>query len=226
MTPLLLLMLAVAGTRPTDTALLQIAPECRPVDSPKRLPTVAAMVDSAALALQIARAPVIESPEIRLGVAFPRPSGPPQAWVIGSGVAPEARARLAELVQAALRADGAPPGTTFRIHLRVATPIGVRVERSILCAPVPLDSATSTQSAVQLREGSGHAPTHSWKAVIRQRIGADGQGLDARLRPGSGRPEIDRLALDPIFARRWRPAMLDGRPVAVWLANGRVELAR
>jgi hypothetical protein len=219
-------MLVLASAGATDAARPQNAPECRAVDTPKRLPTVAELVDSTALAIQIAGAPVTESPEIQLGVAFPQPSGPPQAWVIDSGVSPDAQARLAVLVQAALRANGAPPGTTLRIHLRVTTPIGVRVQRSILCAPVPLDSARSTQPAVQVIDGVSNGPRQSWKAVIRQRIGTDGFVLDARLQPGSGQPEMDRLALLPVFARRWQPATLDGRPVAVWFANGRVELAR
>ncbi len=38
--------------------------------------------------------------------------------------------------------------------------------------------------------------------------------------------ELDRIALEPVRLRRWRPATLDGRPVAVWLVNGRAELAR
>ena len=226
MKPLSLLVLVLAGTGAAGAARPQDAPDCRLVDTPKRLPTVAELVDSTTLATQVAEAAVTGSPEIQLGVAFPRPSGPPQAWVIDSGVTPDAQARLAALVQAALRTQGAPPGTTLRIHLRVTAPIGVRVQRSILCAPVPLDSARSTQPGIKVTDGARNAPPQSWKAVIRQRIGPDGLVLDARLQPGSGHPELDRLALVPVYGRRWRPATLDGRPVAVWFGNGRVELAR
>ena len=212
-----LLMLALAGAGPV---------ECRSLDLPKRLPTVAELIDSAALAASFTGEPVILPPEVRLGVAFPRPAGPPQAWMIDSGVTPDAEARVAVLVQASLRRAGAPAGTTLRLDLVGTTPIGLRVRRSVLCDPVPLDSAISTQPAVGLVDGASPAPPERWRAVIRQRIGTEGQVLDARLQPGSGRPEIDRVALLPVFARRWRPATLDGRPVGVWFANGRSELAR
>lgn len=198
--------------------------ECRAVDVPKRLPRTVDLIDSTGLTVAIAGATLTESPAIRLGVAFPRPSGAPEAWVIDSGGTSEAQARLATLAQAALRPNGAAPGTTLRIYLRVATTIQVRVERSILCAPVPLDSASGSQPAYQVGEGDGKAPRHTWKSGVRQWIGADGLVLDARLQPGSGRRDVDRLVLEPVFARRWRPATLDGRPVSVWLENGRAEL--
>jgi hypothetical protein len=187
---------------------------------------MADLVDSAALASRLVGAPIAGSAEVELGLAFPRPSGSPQAWVIDSGNTPDAGSRLAGVVRAALRADGAPPGTTLRIHVRAAPPIGVRVQRSILCAPVPLDAGGSAQPAVQVTGGVTPAPPQRWNAAIRQRIGADGVVLDARLQPGSGKPELDRLALLPVFARRWRPATLDGRPVEVWLVKDRADLAR
>lgn len=225
MKPLSLMLVAVAVTG-ADAAQAPPAPNCRRLDLPRRLPTVADLVDSAALARRLVGAPIGGSSEIELGLAFPQPSGSPQAWVIDSGISPDEQARVAGLVQAALRADGAPPGTTLRVLLRATDPIGVEIRRSILCSPVPLDAASATQPAVQVVSGGRPAPDQRWKAVIRQRIGADGVVLDARLQPGSGKPELDRLALLPVFARRWRPATLDGRPVEVWFAKDRAESAR
>jgi hypothetical protein len=187
---------------------------------------MAQLIDSAAFSIRLAGEPVSDLPEVQLGVAFPRTPGPPEVWVTDSAVTPDAQARLAELVRSVLRPQGVPPGTTLRIHVRVTTPVTLRVERSVLCAPVPLDSPGSTQPSVQVIDGVRPALPRRMNAGIRQRIGADGQVLDARLQPGSGRPELDRVALLPVFSRRWRPATLDGRPVEVWLANGQVELAR
>lgn len=221
-----LLMWSLAGAGAVNAERLQLATECRPLDTPERLPSAGELLDSAALAIWIAEAPVADTSELRVGVAFPRPSGAPHVWLIDAGVTPEAQARLAGLVQAGLRPDGARPGTTLRIHLRVTAPIGVRVERSILCAPVPLDSSGSAPPAIRVSDNLGYGPRQSWKAVIRQRISADGSVLEARLQPGSGKPEMDRLALLPVYSRRWRPATLNGHPVAVWLIDGRVELAR
>lgn len=225
MNPLSFFLLVLVGTA-AQPIRNQATPECRSLDTPKRLPAVAELIDSVTLASQLAAARLDRSAGIQLGVAFPQPAGPPQAWVIDSGVTPEMETRVAGLIQAALRANGAPPGTTFRIHLGGAAPIGVEIQRSILCPPVPLDASSAAQPAVQVVSEVRPAPDQRWKAVIRQRIGADGVVLDARLQPGSGKPEMDRLALLPVYSRRWRPATLDGRPVAVWLANGRAVLAR
>lgn len=220
----LFVVLLIAGA--TAGGRTPVPPECRAVDVPRRLPTLADLIDSTGLTIAIAGATLTESPAIRLGVAFPRPSGPPETWVIDSGGTSEAQARLATLAQAALHPNGAAPGTTLRIYLRVAATLEMRVERSILCDPVPLDSASASDPAYQVSEGDGRVPRHTWKSGVRQRIDANGLVLDARLQPGSGRPDVDRLVLAPVFARRWRPATLDGRPVPVWLENGRAELAR
>lgn len=225
MKPLSLILVALAGSG-ADAVQSPPAPVCRQLDLPRRLPAMGDLIDSAVLASRLGGAPIAGSPEVELGLAFPRPSGSPQAWVIDSGDTPDAGSRLAGVVQAALRADGAPPGTTLRIHLRVTPPIEVRVQRSILCAPVPLDSRGLAQPTVQVTGGVRQVPPQRWNAVVRQRIGADGVVLDARLQPGSGKPELDRLALLPVFARRWRPAALDGRPVEVWLVKDRADLAR
>lgn len=200
--------------------------DCRPVNTPNRLPTVSELVDSSALASRVIGVTGTGSPEIQLGVAFPKPAGPPEVWVIDSGATLDAEATAA-IVQTALRASSAAPGTTLRLLLRVANPIEVRLQRSILCAPVPLDSENATPPGVKVTGGAGGAvPAYSWKAGIRQRIGADGVVQEARLQPGSGRPDLDRVALLPVYARRWRPATLDGRPVAVWFVGGRVDLVR
>lgn len=209
-------------------ALVQVGArdDCRPVNTPNRLPTVGELFDSSALVNRRIGGTGPRPSEIRLGMVFPKPAGPPEVWVIDSGATLDAEATAA-LVQTALRADGAAPGTTFQLHLRDGSPIEVRIQQSILCPPVPLDSPKEAEPGVKITGGSGGAaPWQSWKAVIRQRIGADGVVQEARLQPGSGRPDVDRIALVPVYARRWRPATLDGRPVAVWFTNGRVEVAR
>jgi hypothetical protein len=226
MTNVALLIVVLAGGGAAPAAGRQNTPECRPLDTPKQLPALSALLDSAQIGRGIAEAQLAEGSEVRLGLAFARSSGPPAAWVSDSGVIPESRTRVAALVQAALRPHGAPPGTTLRLHVRVSRAPALRIERSMLCAPTPLDSAKSAQPSFQMSEAAKNGPPRRWKATVRQRIGTDGRVLEAQLQPGSGRVEIDRLALEPVYARRWRPATLDGRPIVVWLADGRAELPR
>jgi hypothetical protein len=201
----------------------QDARSCQPLEAPKEIPSLASLLDSVALMGRIAESRVSDPSELRIAVAFPQ-SGPPRTWLIEAGPA-SVSAGLSGLVHGMLRAGGAPPGTNVRLHLRIAAPIAVRVERSVLCAPVPLGEDPKLPD-FQLKEGNGSAPPRTWKGVIRQRIGTEGEVLEAKLVPGSGRAEIDRVALEPVYGRRWKPATLDGRPVAVWFTGGRVELVR
>lgn len=73
--------------------------------------------------------------------------------------------------------------------------------------------------------GAEARPFPQWKSRIQIRVGADGQVLEARLWPGSGRANIDRLVLQPVYLSRWHPATVDGRPVAAWLIDGRASLS-
>lgn len=199
---------------------------CRVLETPRRLPSVAAVLDSFALTGAIAATPSLGAPDAVLGLAFPERPGPPQAWMIDSALPPDAKARLETLVLATVRRGRTAPGTSLRLRVRTVAPVAMHIERSVLCAPVPLDSTHPAGPTYQVRAGAGGVPAQRWKSVIRQRIGADGVVQEARLRPTSGRLDLDRLALEPVYARRWRPATLDGRPVEVWFEDGRVALVR
>jgi len=48
------------------------------------------------------------------------------------------------------------------------------------------------------------------------RVGTDGAVLDVRLRTSSGSPTLDRAAIDTVRRWRFRPATVDGQPVAEW----------
>lgn len=208
---------AAGGTIQTGLA----APQCRPLDTPKRTPSLNQLLDSVALVAGITAGPVIDTAGIALGLAYPERTGPP----IVNAVEPSdvASGDLGRRVQALLRGGAAGPGTTLRLHIRSA--VDIRVERSILCPPVSYDSVALMQVAVASGRG-GAVPSQRWPSAIRILVGVDGRVLDARLQPGSGRGEIDRIVVEPVFATRWRPATLDGRPVKAWLANGRAKLAK
>src|SRR5687767_13785021 len=165
--PLSLILVALAGSG-ADAVQSLPAPNCRRLDLPRRLPAIAELVDSAALACRLVGVPIAGSAEVELGLAFPRPSGSPQAWAINPDDTSDAGSWLAGLVQASLRADGAPPGTTLRIHLRAYPPIGVRVQRSILCDPVYLDSGGTIQPAEHVTGDIRQAPTPRLKVGIRK----------------------------------------------------------
>lgn len=198
------------------------AQDCQPLATPKRLPGANQLLDSAALVAAITAGTGIDSGGIALGLTYPEPAGPPSVIPVELGDSARVGGDFRERIQALLRVGGAVPGTTLRLQLR--SPAGIRVERSVLCPPVPYDSAALMR--VVVASGRGGTPPQRWRSVIRVLIGVDGSVLDARLQPGSGRADIDRLVLEPVFGSRWHPATLDGRPVKAWLANGRAALAR
>jgi hypothetical protein len=198
------------------------AQECQPLDTPKRLPGVDRLVDSAALVAGLAAAGPADSARITLTLTYPRRGGPPSVTVLGSGEGAEG-SELRSRVEALLRPKGAPPGTSLRLDIR--SPTDVRVERSVLCPPVPFDS-TALMSVFVASGGAEARPLPRFKSNIQVQIGADGEVLDARLRPGSGRSNIDRLVLEPVFNSRWHPATVDGRPVTAWLFQGRASLSK
>lgn len=200
-------------------------PECRAAELPARLPRAEELIDARSLAAGMVAARIEVSRELEIGVAFPWKSGEPDAWVMSFGVAFGIRESLAAQVRSALRPRGAPPGTTLRLRLKAGAHLDISVERSILCLPVPVDSAAGAP-AVRVSEGGASGPLKSWRAGVRQKIDADGVVQEATLQPGSGNAEVDRVALAPVYARRWRPATLDGRPIAVWFLNGKATLAR
>ena len=75
-------------------------------------------------------------------------------------------------------------------------------------APVPYDSAALMQVGIPTGRG-GDAQGQHWRSAVRLRIGVTGNVLGARLQPGSGRLDIDRFVLEPMFRGRWHPATLD-----------------
>jgi hypothetical protein len=50
--------------------------------------------------------------------------------------------------------------------------------------------------------------------------------LAVEILQGSGYAEIDRAVRESSHSKQSTPALLDGRPVEVWLTENRVELVR
>ena len=50
-------------------------------------------------------------------------------------------------------------------------------------------------------------------------VGVDGAVIDVQLRESSGSAALDRSATEAVRKWRFRPAMVDGQPVAEWYRN-------
>lgn len=60
----------------------------------------------------------------------------------------------------------------------------------------------------------------------RIKIGVNGEVLQVDLGAGTGYPDGDRSLRQSLESQRYEPALLDGRPVQVWLRGKSVELVR
>jgi protein TonB len=50
-------------------------------------------------------------------------------------------------------------------------------------------------------------------------VGTDGGVIDVQVRQSSGSPSLDRAATDAVRKWRFKPATVDGQPVAEWYRN-------
>jgi TonB family protein len=49
-------------------------------------------------------------------------------------------------------------------------------------------------------------------------VGRDGSIIRTQVHRSSGRPDVDRIAVDALSVAVFAPALLDGRPYAVWIS--------
>jgi hypothetical protein len=190
---------------------------CASLNLPSKLPPVDQLVDSAGLVAAIA--PYREG-EFVVSLLL-NTKGRLSLTPLGSWAgAPDS---LLNRVDGALRPTGTVDAPSVRLRFRLRDPRAITVERSELCAPVSLDG---TESRVVNIETSSPPPPHIRKPTLRMRIGSDGTVLEARIVASTGVPELDQEIARTAPQSHFRPALLDGRPVEVWLERGHAELVR
>lgn len=198
---------------------------CNPMTMPRALRGVDALVDSAGLVAQLAG--VVGDPRLELTVSI-RLGADPAGFLVGVEAPTAVQAELLDLVLASLRVVGSRVEAVRLVFLPGPTPV-LRLERSVLCAPESSDVGVVRTPVVVGRVTSTSAAPRSMPSPrpVRTRIRISAAGLvqAVEIVEGSGVPEIDRSIMDTVRRQRYQPALLDGRPVEVWLTNGRVELA-
>jgi len=201
--------------------------DCKPLPDPKRLPGLDAVTDSAALVTRLAALDSIPG-EIIVSVWY---AEHPAAYAVDA-VLPLSVTHEAVLaaVSAALRPAQKDSPAAFRIRTQLGKTPRVVLERSILCNPTTSDGY-AVQSTVLVGRVTGAAPEETPPRNARPvqtgiRVSPTGEVLEASILSGSGIAEVDRALLESLRGQRFRPALLDGRPVEVWLRGNRIELVR
>jgi hypothetical protein len=195
---------------------------CGAVPEPRELPSVDALLDSAALVAGIP--PADESGPAELWISV-RMRSTPEVFAIDSTLTHDVVGATLEQVRAAIRKESRLTIPSFRLRVLYGRPELLRVERSVLCPPVAPAGASNRFAVTRMTQGPGRG-TPLRPIEPRVRIDARGEVRQVDLGSGTGDLSVDRQMRDGISRLRYLPALLDGRPVEVWLRDRRVEIAR
>lgn len=197
--------------------------DCQLLELPKRLQSLDLVLDSIALTTKLqdfqppAPAEVILS--VRLGE---RPAAHFMDTLAVGSFSPELLAQVVDALRPVPK--GFP--RAFRLHLESGPTPSVRIEPSVLCAPLTDEGASVTQLRFSVGISSSSSPPPRGQQVTPSlRVDETGKVYEVKLGRGTGNPEVDRALQEELLRQRFRPALLDGRPVEVWLTGRRVELA-
>ena len=211
----LFLSLVLAGARFAEPrgSRVQAQPQCGSIAMPKKLPAVDQLLDSARLAGSLAS---FQEGEFLISLVPGRDRLAVRP--IGSGAsAPDS---LLRIVEATLRSPVTIDAPSVRLRLHLASH-RLTVERSELCGPVSLDAGRIASATITT---TSPPPARIQGPRIRVQIGEDGSVSNVELVQSSGLSELDQEILRSAQQARYRPAQLDGRPVAVWWERGHAEL--
>jgi TonB family protein len=208
---LILLVLAGLATAPGDSA------RCRPLSEPKRLPEPSLVLDTAALFVRLDSVAAVSPEDVAVSVLW---SDKPEAYLFGERPHPPWHNVALELLRASLRPAPEHSSMAVQVHLQVAPNRRLRLARAILCEPQAVEGRRI--KAVAPSPIPGYQPKRVRTRVL---VSPSGAVTAVRILTSSGYPDIDQVLIQSIKARHYRPALLDGRPVAVWISDRGTTLA-
>lgn len=200
---------------PTRASPVAAPPSRRPARAPKP-PPPPRLVEPARMPL----------PQVAAYPASPRPPTPePVVQVTPSAQAPvpsedrESTTSREAAASRALSATAAPAGTTSGgdpVAAHAAVAASASAPRSTPRVDASWDGNTPPPyPRMALRMGD------QGEVRLDVRVGIDGRVLDVRLRQSSGSALLDHTAIDTVRRWRFKPATVDGRPVAEWYRDWR-----
>lgn len=228
MTLLALAAMAVtlgAGRSATLPRTVSVEDSCAPLSQPKLLPSLDVVLDSTALLNRLAALDTTSRGELVVSVLyFSRPSGE----IIERSVPVPAGEQVLGHVLSSLRPASKNAPLAFRLRVRLGGASVPVLERSILCVPRNIETGGREVRVAfgpaESREGGSRPPRAPRSITPRIRISASGQVVEVNLGSGTGIPELDRSIREHTLGQRYHPALLDGRPVEVWVSGKKVEL--
>ena len=190
---------------------------CRPLSEPKRLPEPSLVLDTAALFVRLDSVAPGSSGDVAVSVLW---SDQPEAYLLGEHPHPPWHNIARELLLTSLRPAPKNASMAVRVHLQAAPNRRVRLERAILCEPRAVEGQSVKAAAPS--PILGYQPKRVRTRVL---VNPSGAVAAVTILTSSGYPDIDQVLIHSIKARHYRPALLDGRPVAVWISDRGTTLA-
>ncbi len=198
---------------------------CKVLTEVTKLPAVTALLDSAALVANLP-APNAGAPgEVLVSVMT---GATPQVYVMDSVAAAATGVAVQERVLVSLKPGIRNAIPAFRVRVVLAQPAAIHLEPSVLCEPKATTPPRQASFTYVTPAGPGAPQVRPQPRSVspRIKIGSNGEVLQVDLGAGTGVPEADRSLRQALEGQRYQPALLDGRPVQVWLREKKVELVR
>jgi hypothetical protein len=201
---------------------------CKPLTEAKKLPALSALLDSASVVANLPAPDQGGPAEVLVSVMT---GATPRVFVMDSLAAQTAAGTaLVERVTSSLKPSARNAIPAFRLRVVFGQAASANVEPSVLCAPratgAPQGQVSFTVVGPAGPPGSAARPPRPQSVTPRIKIGVNGEVLQVDLGSGTGYPDGDRSLRQSLEGQRYEPALLDGRPVQVWLKQKQVELVR
>ncbi|NIM52949.1 MAG: TonB family protein [Gemmatimonadales bacterium] len=218
---LLCAALACGGSRTSTKGAIEPewyrdADTCAPARFPATLPTLDALVDSAAVLPQLARSGPRDVPPSVLALRFDGDGVAAPVAVLDTHLPREEADSLAVLIASHLRPQR--PGQLWgvRLHVSHATLPALSIHRSEFCPPKPTGPVIRVPFQFEgtpedLEDFRRAGPYH-----VVALVSSAGAVDIVRLVRSSRSNIMDRLALESVRQLRFEPARLDGAPVPAW----------
>jgi TonB family protein len=200
--------------------------DCRPLAEPKRLPEPALVLDTAGLFARLETVAPISPGDVAVSMLW---SDHPEGYLLGELPRPPWHNIVLEHLLASVRPPPQHESLAVQVHMQVRPSRTVRLARAILCAPQAVEDLNVSPASGAGR-GKTVAPSstpgvHPHRVRTKMLVSASGAVTAVTILSSSGYPDVDQALVWSMKARRYRPALLDGRPVAVWISDAGIRLA-
>jgi hypothetical protein len=211
-------------------------PSCRKIDLPKSS-ALNALIDSAAFTSKLSALDAAAAGEVELSIRLAEPAA---GRVIDEKLRTPTNFALVNEVMGALRTVTPDSPQAFRLKLKYGKKTELKIEPSELCSPTSDDAPNVASNGQKLAfvvvggsssSGTGKPPpdarnTSGTSAGVRIRVNTMGRVSAIEFLTPPADEASDIQLRSQYLAAHYKPAKLDGEPVAVWMIGSKVELAK